>query len=51
LIINIPNPQKNQPELSDGRLIRKFAVDTGTHLITDTEVAHQTLEKLGNKLE
>lgn len=48
LIINILNPQKNQPELSDWRLIRKFAVDTGTHLITDTEVAYHTLEKLGD---
>lgn len=34
LIISIPNPQKNRPE------------DTGTHLITNTEVAYYTLEKL-----
>ncbi len=46
LIINIPNSQKNKPELFDWRLIRKFAVDTGTNLITDTEVAYHTLEKL-----
>jgi hypothetical protein len=42
-------PQKKQPELSDWRLIRKFAVETGTHLITDTEVAYHTLEKMGEK--
>lgn len=34
---------------STGRLIRRFAVDTGTYLITDIEVAYHTLEKLSLK--
>lgn len=49
LIINIPNSEKASRQLSDGRLIRQAAIDTGTNLITDTEVAYQTLEKLGRK--
>lgn len=50
LVINIPSTQKDGQELSDWRLIRRGAVDTGTHLITDTEVAYHTLDKLGNRM-
>ena len=49
LVINIPNTERDGHELSDWRLIRRGAVDTGTHLITDTEVAYHTLDKLGQK--
>lgn len=48
LIINIPNRDKSSNKsMSDGKLIRRGAVDTGTHLITDMEVAYDTLDKLG----
>lgn len=41
IIINTPTREKIQTgkEFTDGRLIRKGAVETGTHLVTDLEVA------------
>jgi hypothetical protein len=52
LIINIPT-RNTRPsgaarssELTDGRLIRQAALDSGTTLITDVEVAQDLLEKL-----
>ena len=49
LIINIPTREKvkDTREFTDGKLIRKGAVDMGISLITDPEVAALTLENLG----
>jgi len=46
LIINIPTRERINRELTDGQLIRKAAVDSGTTIITDMEVAGNLLKKL-----
>lgn len=52
LIINIPTreqrPTRRQatPEFTDGRMIRQAALDSGTTLVTDVEVAQDLFEKL-----
>ncbi len=48
LIINIPTRKKIREgkELSDGRLIRRMAVDKGISLVTDHEVAAFVIENL-----
>ncbi len=50
LIINIPNRKKikESKEFSDGKLIRKGAVETGVTLITDPEVAAMVIDNLSN---
>lgn len=51
VVINIPTRQKveaaGKREFTDGKLIRKGAVDMGVSLITDPEVAAMTLENMG----
>lgn len=50
LIINIPST--NTPtsrELSDGQLISKTALETGTTLVTDPDIAEALLMKLGER--
>lgn len=51
LIINIPSRDKaREPgELTDGKLIRKGAVETGTSLVTDVEVAATIIANLIEK--
>jgi asparaginyl-tRNA synthetase len=48
LIVNIPTKQKlgKSNEFTDGRLIRKGAVDMGVTLVTDPEVALATIANL-----
>lgn len=50
LVINIPSRDKkiDKSSLTDGQLIRKEALATGTYLITDMEVAEMVLENLKN---
>ncbi len=51
LIVNIPtHAERKTDEVSDGRFIRQSAVETGTTLITDTEVAQTLFEKLGKRV-
>ncbi len=49
LIINIPTREKTSGagEFTDGKLIRKGAVEAGISLITDPEVAAMVMENLG----
>jgi asparaginyl-tRNA synthetase len=51
LIINIPSRDKARAadELTDGKLIRKGAVETGTSLVTDVEVASTIVANLIEK--
>ena len=60
LIINIPHHRDRlvgsslgQPEFTDGRLIRRAAVETGASLVTDVEVAAMVIDNLakGNFFE
>lgn len=48
IIINIPTEVKKLPikEFSDGKLIRKGAVDMGVSLVTDVEVAIMVIDNL-----
>lgn len=50
VIINIPtNPNKKnitEKELTDGQLIRKFAIKNNVLLVTDVEVAKKMIEKI-----
>lgn len=47
LIINIPtNTRRDEKELSDGRFIRNTAIETGTTLVTDSDIAKSLLENL-----
>lgn len=48
LIINIPTRRnkKTGSEFTDGQLIRQKAIETGTTLITETEVAQELFKKL-----
>jgi len=50
LIINTPtNPDKEErsdKELTDGQIMRQFAVKSGTKLVTSVEVARELVEKL-----
>ena len=48
IIINIPTSGKirSGKEFTDGKLIRKAAIDMGIHLITSTEVAAMTINHL-----
>lgn len=48
LIINIPTRRnkRNNREFTDGQLIRRAAIETGTTLITETEVAQELFERL-----
>ena len=49
LIINIPFGRRaREKEMTDGRFIRKMAVETNTPLITSLEVARQTIDQLYN---
>ncbi len=51
IIVNIPTRVDGSgDELSDGRFIRKTAIETGTTLITDTTVAQHLFETLGKRL-
>ncbi len=55
LIVNIPtrNPRRargESREFTDGRLIRQTALDSGTTLITDVEVAQDLFEKLAARV-
>ena len=51
LIVNIPTHASGDgDEVSDGRFIRRSAVETGTTLITDTAVAQHLFETLGKRL-
>lgn len=50
LIINIPTDSKrNLDEQSDGKFIRHTAVETGTTLITDPDIADSLLAKLSER--
>lgn len=51
LIINIPNRKKVKKgkEFSDGKLIRKGAIETGVTLITDPEVAALVIDNLSKQ--
>lgn len=49
LIINIPTGEKEDQELTDGKLIRKGASETGTSLITNVEIAKTILLNYGKK--
>lgn len=51
IIINIPRRIKvtSSNEFTDGKLIRKGAIEIGTYLITDVEVAKMVIETLINK--
>lgn len=50
LIINIPYRTAGESrELTDGRMIRRAALDSGTTLITDVEVAQDLFEKIGGR--
>ena len=48
LIINTPTHEKlsKSNEFTDGKLMRKGAVETGVALVTDTEVAAMVIENL-----
>ncbi|MCL4382767.1 argininosuccinate synthase, partial [Patescibacteria group bacterium] len=46
LIINIPHGGKVKKEMTDGKIIRQKAIETGTTLITESEVAEHLVEKL-----
>lgn len=46
LIINIPTGGKRKKEMSDGKMIRQKAIQTGVMLVTNPEVAEHLLEKL-----
>jgi len=50
IIVNIPTRSviKEGKEFTDGKLIRKGAIQTGIHLITDVEVAMMVLESLSD---
>jgi asparaginyl-tRNA synthetase len=51
IIINIPTRKKIKPnkEFTDGKLIRKGAIEMGAFLITDIEVATVVIQSLINK--
>ena len=54
IIINIPTRKKVNGlsrEFTDGKLIRKGAVEMGIYLITDLEVASIVLKKLTEQKE
>ncbi len=52
IIINIPTRENGvSKEFTDGQRIRQLAVDTGTTLITDVEVAEILLEKLSCQIK
>lgn len=52
IIINIPTRENGvSKELTDGARIRQMAIDSGTTLITDMEVAAILLQKLGRENE
>lgn len=50
LIINIPTGRRKFQEITDGKLIREGAIETGVTLITDIEVAKMVFDKLTKKL-
>lgn len=52
IIINIPTRKKinkSSREFTDGKLIRKGAIETGVYLVTDPEVAIVVLKRLANQ--
>lgn len=50
LIVNIPtNPKRDARELTDGAMIRQNAVETGTTIITDIDIAGSLLMRLANR--
>ncbi len=52
LIINIPtNPKRDDKEISDGKLIRQAAIESGTTLVTDVDIAASLLSNLGKKFQ
>ncbi len=51
LIINIPTQSGIKKESTDGKYIRKTAIDTGTTLVTDMEVAQYVLNKLNKNIK
>ena len=51
IIVNIPTRKNGKSkEYTDGQKIRKLAIDSGTTLVTDIEVAKQLLGKLATTL-
>ena len=46
LIINIPKGKGFKKEITDGKIIRQKAIETGTTLVTNPEVAENLAEKL-----
>jgi len=52
LIINIPTGTKTAVgEITDGQLIRQAAIDTGTTLVTDMNIAQSLLDKLAQRTD
>ncbi|MDZ7586280.1 MAG: hypothetical protein U0946_00875, partial [Patescibacteria group bacterium] len=52
LIINIPTGTKTTTgESTDGQLIRQAAIDTGTTLVTDMNIAQSLLDKLAQRTD
>ena len=49
LIINIPTNPKHNVEETDGQFIRQTAVETGTTLITDPDLAESLLTSLAKR--
>ncbi len=51
LIINIPTNPKHNSEQTDGQFIRQTAVETGTTLITDPDIAESLLVSLAKRAQ
>ena len=52
LIVNIPtNTKRDSHELTDGAMIRNSAVETGTTIITDIDIAQSLLMRLANRAD
>lgn len=50
LIVNIPtNPKRSLDEFSDGKFIRQSAIETGTTIITDPDIAESLLMRLAKR--
>lgn len=45
-IINVPSPENNTTEQSDGKMIRHWSVVNNVQLVTDFDVLNTTLEKM-----
>lgn len=52
LIVNIPtNPKRDSHEFTDGTMIRQSAVETGTTIITDVDIAQSLLMQLAKRAD